>query len=210
MTEPSKAGPKRKRNKRAKRRKASSLPNGKAQLISDSALLIPNIGVEVHKRPIMHPPIPSPYAGADQPKIVYISTKTPFISAVKRVQKLLALIEQREMGKVSLIGGEGSDKEKLEALDAGAIRGGKQEEVLLKATGKAIKNATDLARYFQAKEDLQVQLRTGTVPVVDDLIKVEKLGDGNPAEAQQMDEDIPDTRVRQLRMLEVAITKVRG
>ena len=158
----------------------------------------------------MHPPIPSPYAGADQPKIVYISTKTPFISAVKRVQKLLALIEEREMGKVSLIGGEGSDKEKLEALDASTICGGRQEEVLLKATGKAIKNATDLARYFQAKEDLQVQLRTGTVPVVDDLIKVEKLGDGNPAEAQQMDEDIPETRVRQLSMLEVAITKVRG
>lgn len=164
----------------------------------------------------MHPPIPSPYAGADQPKVVYISTRTPFISAVKRVQKLLALIEKREMGNASLVGGEGTDKEKLASLDVGAAaaaisgRSRKKEEVLLKATGKAIKNATDLARFFQAKDDLDVQLRTGTVPVVDDLVKVEKLDGGSTDEARQVDEDFPETRVRQLSMLEVAITKKRG
>lgn len=158
----------------------------------------------------MHPPIPSPYAGVDQPKIVYVSARTPFISAVKRVQKLLALIEKRDMGKVSLVAGESSDKGKLEALGVGTTCSGKQEEVLIKATGKAIKNATQLAKFFQAKEDINVQLRTGSVAVVDDLVKLESLDDGATNEAQQDDEDIPETRVRNLSMLEVAITQKRG
>ena len=158
----------------------------------------------------MHPPIPSPYAGVEQPKIVYVSARTPFISAVKRVQKLLALIEKRDMGKVSLVAGESSDKEKLEALGVGTTCSGKQEEVLIKATGKAIKNATQLAKFFQAKEDINVQLRTGSVAVVDDLVKLESLDDGATDEAQQDDEDIPATRVRNLSMLEIAITQKRG
>lgn len=157
----------------------------------------------------MHPPIPSPYAGASQPKVIYISARTPFISAVKRVQKLLVLIEKREMGKVDIISGEGTDKEKLEALGVGTSGNSKQEEILLKATGKAIKIATDLAHFFQAKEDFNVQLRNGRVSVVDDLVRVEKPGDESIDDTQPGGEKIPETRVRQLKMLEVAITKKR-
>ncbi|KAK0367044.1 hypothetical protein LTR91_013905 [Friedmanniomyces endolithicus] len=49
----------------------------------------------VTKRPLLRPAIPSPYAGANQPKVVYVSARTPFISAVKRVEKLLHLSDKR-------------------------------------------------------------------------------------------------------------------
>ncbi|KAK1055443.1 Sorting nexin-3 [Friedmanniomyces endolithicus] len=51
--------------------------------------------VTVTKRPLLRPAIPSPYAGANQPKVVYVSARTPFISAVKRVEKLLHLSDRR-------------------------------------------------------------------------------------------------------------------
>ena len=38
----------------------------------------------VTKRPLLRPVIASPYAGACQPKIIYVSAKTPFMSAIKR------------------------------------------------------------------------------------------------------------------------------
>ena len=53
------------------------------------------IAAKVTKRPLLHPAITSPYAGAIQPKVVYVSARTPFISAVKRVEKLLRLSDKR-------------------------------------------------------------------------------------------------------------------
>ncbi|KAK3069904.1 hypothetical protein LTR53_011391, partial [Teratosphaeriaceae sp. CCFEE 6253] len=50
---------------------------------------------KVTKRPLLHPAIASPYASASQPKVVYISARTPFLSAVKRVEKLLRLSDKR-------------------------------------------------------------------------------------------------------------------
>lgn len=49
----------------------------------------------IAKRPIPHAPIASPYAGPSAPKMVYVSRKSPFMSVVKRVQKLLAMTEKR-------------------------------------------------------------------------------------------------------------------
>lgn len=74
----------------------------------------------LHEGPILHPPILSLYAGADQPKIVYISAKTPFISAVKQVQKLISLAEKRLLGKFDLVTGTGTNWQKLKAIDVAA------------------------------------------------------------------------------------------
>ncbi|EMC98411.1 hypothetical protein BAUCODRAFT_425308 [Baudoinia panamericana UAMH 10762] len=57
------------------------------------AKLPPN--AKIHKRPLHHPAIPSPYTSSTQQKIVYVSARTPFISAVKRVDKLLRLADKR-------------------------------------------------------------------------------------------------------------------
>lgn len=57
--------------------------------------LMRSLDAKVEKRPLLRPAIPSPYAGSSQQKIVYISSKTPFLSAVKRVEKLLNLADKR-------------------------------------------------------------------------------------------------------------------
>ncbi|KAL8806636.1 MAG: hypothetical protein Q9200_004962, partial [Gallowayella weberi] len=106
--------------------------------------------------------------------IVYISTKTPFISAVKRVRKLLSLIDKRAVGKVDLGDGNG-DRERLRALGGAGIEGGKEpEEVILKATNRAIQKALGLGVFFQGQENVRVRLSTGTVGAVDDVVVEEK------------------------------------
>jgi ribonuclease P/MRP protein subunit POP7 len=69
---------------------------------------------------------------------------------------------------------------------------GEGEEVVLKATGKAIERLLRVAVYFQAQEDVQVRLRTGSVGAVDDV--VEK--DGG---------ETGESRVRRASVLEVGV-----
>lgn len=127
---------------------------------------------------MLHPPIPSPYSGAAQQKVVYISPRTPFISACKRVRKLLCHIDKRSTGKFDLVNGKGSDKQQLRALgEQSSIGKGKEpEEVVLKATGKAIEKALSLAIFFQGQKDCRVRIRTGSMGVVDDIVEAEELG----------------------------------
>ncbi|KAI9716122.1 MAG: hypothetical protein M1812_005550 [Candelaria pacifica] len=125
----------------------------------------------IQKRPMLRPPIASPYAGKQAQKVVYISSKTPFISAVKRTRKLLNQIDKRSMGKVSLLG-NGKDREKV--ARTGKVGEGEQEEVVLKATGKAIEKAMGLALFFQGQEDCKVRIRTGSVMVVDDIMEIRR------------------------------------
>ena len=180
--------------------------------------------MRIQKRPILHPAIPSPYAGANQPKVIYVSTNTPFISAVKRVRKLLSLIDKRSMGKVDLINGKGKDKQKLRAI---AKQEKKPEEVLLKATSRAIEKVLGLALFFQGQEDCRVRLRTGSVGVVDDIVEVERPGaegkidedpedgmdrDGKEGgvpldqEEEEEEQELPETQIRMTSMVEVGIS----
>ncbi|KAL9021370.1 MAG: hypothetical protein Q9180_008610 [Flavoplaca navasiana] len=124
----------------------------------------------ITKRPLLRPPIPSPYASSASPKIVYISAKTPFISAVKRVRKLLELIDKRTVGQVEL--GDGRKGEKtLRSLEEDSQASGKEpEEVILKATNRAIEKALGLGVFFQGQGDVRVRLRTGSVGAVDDIV----------------------------------------
>ncbi|KAL8647992.1 MAG: hypothetical protein Q9226_006197 [Calogaya cf. arnoldii] len=128
----------------------------------------------VTKRPLLRPPIPSPYASSTSPKIIYISAKTPFVSAVKRVRKLLDLIDKRAVGKVELGDGR-KGKEALRAIGEAKQASEKEpEEVILKATNRAIEKALGLGVFFQGQGDVRVRLRTGSVGAVDDIIVEEK------------------------------------
>lgn len=167
-----------------------------------------DIDARIQKRPILRPPIPSPYTGADQKKIVYVSTKTPFISAVKRVRKLLDEIDKRSMGKIDLVDGKGSDKQKLRKLGerTNASNGKEPEEVILKATNKAIQNVLGLALSFQGQDDCGVRLRTGTVSVIDDIVESEMPKEAQIVEGEEEEEEVPESRVRKTSFVEVAIT----
>ena len=156
----------------------------------------------------MRPPIPSPYTGADQKKVIYVSTKMPFISAVKRVRKLLGEIDKRSMGKVDLVDGKGSDKQKLRRLSerTNASTGKGSEEVVLKATSRAIEKVLGLALFFQGQDDCRVRLRTGTVAVVDDIVESAVAGKAETVEGEDEGEELPESRVRQASSVEVSIT----
>ena len=157
---------------------------------------------------MLRPPIPSPYTGADQQKVVYVSTKTPFISAVKRVRKLLEEITKRSMGKTDLINGKGSDRQKLRKLSENthATTGKKSEEVVLKATSRAIQNVLGLALFFQGQDDCRVRLRTGTVGVIDDIVESATPDETETLEGENDEEELPESRARKASFVEVAIT----
>lgn len=157
--------------------------------------LTDRIDAKVEKRPLLHPAIPSPYAGAAQQKVVYVSSKTPFLSAVKRVEKLLHLADKRLVQSATTnakneSGHRGKRKhgdrdellgiaEEVEGLKGGKRRkaglngaddAGKREEVVMKGTGKAIHRVLELALWFQQREEeYTVRLRTGSVGAIDDV-----------------------------------------
>lgn len=137
---------------------------------------------KVTKRPLLRPAIPSPHAGASHQKIVYISSSTPFMSAVKRVEKLLRLADKRAVqaattnakqqgphkGGKRKRGADGDENlgiaEEMERVkrdkrrQGGGMNGGEEtvdgvgEEVVLKGTGKAIHRVLELALWFQQRE----------------------------------------------------------
>ena len=161
----------------------------------------------------MHPPILSPYSDANEPKVIYVCRKSSFIGVVKRVEKLFLRIHKKKMARTDLIEGKGTKKQKLEAL-AGATAAAAtvkdeilEEGVLLKATNMAIEKALSIALFLKERGDLLVQLKTGTVAVVDDIIHEGASEDAIIGIAKTEDEEEkPDTRVRYLSVLEVAIT----
>ncbi|PGH29143.1 ribonuclease P/MRP protein subunit POP7 [[Emmonsia] crescens] len=127
----------------------------------------------IQKRPIPHPPSASPYAGAKVPKVVYVSTNTPFMSAAKRVQKLLKQAERRATSRVDL-SKKISEKQKLAKLTE-STEELKKEEVFIKATGRAIEKAMSIGKWFEAKEEYAIRVNTGSVMVVDDIVEDERL-----------------------------------
>ena len=126
------------------------------------------------------------------------------MSVVKRVRKLLDLADQRALGKISL-DNKFSEKELLRALESEQERRRRKEgeEVLLKATGKAIDKTLGLALFFSSQDDLAVRIGTGTVSVVDDV--VEKDGAGEDAMDVDDQEEVPEIQIRRTSMLEVGI-----
>ncbi|KAF7588943.1 hypothetical protein BBP40_004984 [Aspergillus hancockii] len=128
----------------------------------------------VQKRPIPHAAIASPYAGATVPKTVYISTSTPFMSAVKRVQKFLLQAEKRATASVNLSSSAKRDQQKLAQIARGQEQL-RKEEVFVKATGRAMEKALSVGRWFEEKGgEYRVRVETGSVLVVDDVVEDEE------------------------------------
>lgn len=150
----------------------------------------------IRRRPLQHAPIADARSGAKNPKVVYVSRRTPVIAAIKRVKKMLAAMEKRalvEVGGASLGAGDVGRKVAL-ANDRIAQR---REEVLVKASGRAMEQALRVGEWFrnQEKEFLcHVEVRPGSVSVVDDIVEVEgdeagvQAGGGDGAEVQEEEE----------------------
>ncbi|GAB7346004.1 hypothetical protein MBLNU457_4778t1 [Dothideomycetes sp. NU457] len=198
----------------------------------------------VQKRPLLRPSIPSKYAGPSSQKVVYISTKTPFMSAVKRVQKLLQQADKRNTQAVAAQvkqsrrkqgrGGKGKGDETEEvAARLAEGKGGEaeaREVVLVKGTGRAVAKALEVGLWFQQRDEYGVQVRTGSVGAVDDIVEKDGaeepvLGNGDDDmdldastvtgdNGQQHDDDkeeeeIPETRIRYTSVVEIGVSLIR-
>ena len=126
--------------------------------------------------------------------MIYITAKTPFLSAVKRAEKLLKLSDKRAVqsattqagkqrqsqyrGKNRRKSGSATDEagdEILAIAETLERQKGGGEEVLLKGTGKAVQKVLELGLWFQEKGDVYVvKLKTGSVGAIDDIAVVEE------------------------------------
>lgn len=144
----------------------------------------------MRRRPINHGPIADIHAGAHVPKCVYVSRQTPVMAAVKRVKKILREIERRAVQGALGAGGGGkrkgarpmgrevSGKELAQGIGkVNELLRREREEVLVKASGRAMEQALRVAEWFRSKEKdvlCDVVVRTGNVSVVDDIVEVDK------------------------------------
>lgn len=153
----------------------------------------------ISKRPINHGPIASRFAGATVPKVVYVSRKTPVISAVKRVKQFLREVEKRTMQSLGVDGilnraGNSKHGDNELQIKLGQVSDKLQrdkEEVLVKASGRAIEQALRIAEWFRNREDemlCQVEVRTGSVSVIDDIVELEPAEDIGDVEGDDEEE----------------------
>ncbi|CAI6335934.1 unnamed protein product [Periconia digitata] len=200
--------------------------------------------VSIKKRPIRHPAPPSPFSSASNPKTLYITHSTPFIPTLKRVRRLLTEITKRHKQSESsqkhsrfrqrhsnpaptrsgLLEANGrlrpADVEKEIAEGSTGGRGGVpaiavgEEEVFLKATGRAIERALQIGVHFQGEDDCRVRIEMGSVKAIDDIQRPRnEKRTGNDEEEQVVekkkqtvkDEDIPETRIRTLSSVTVIV-----
>jgi ribonuclease P/MRP protein subunit POP7 len=149
---------------------------------------------KLSKRPLHHPPIPSPFSAS--PKHVYITHRTPFISAVKRIRKLLAHIDarhsQRIVSQTKAVRGDRILAAARALENRSADAGADAEVIIVKGAGRAIPKVLSLAAWFGEKgeERGRVELHTKSVSAIDDIL----------------DEDgDEETRVRGVSVLELHI-----
>ncbi|KUJ13677.1 uncharacterized protein LY89DRAFT_145134 [Mollisia scopiformis] len=152
---------------------------------------------KIQKRPLLHAPITAPRRGASSQKVVYISARSSFIAIVKRVRKFLSDVENRAAGPLSISGG---DKKLLRGIEAGVRNKSntRYEEVVMKATGKAIEKLLRLAIWWQEQNGIVVRIRTGSVGAVDDVVDK-----GTDGEGQEL---VEESRVRRTSCLEVGVS----
>lgn len=186
------------------------------------SLVLTKADVKIEKRALLHGAIASPYAGKTHPKVVYVSSKTPFMSAFKHVKQLLKHVEKRD-----------TQSELLQAKKNGrrggfagskAARDRETEPVFIKATGRAIEKALQLALFLQQQQDLEVKIRTSTSGAIDDLVYSPKIdADGADADEFAMDvsvdaemgvtlpgghnelEKLPESRLRHTSVIDIEV-----
>ena len=86
------------------------------------------------------------------------------------MRKLLSHIESRAAGPIAL--SARNERDILRQIQDGVSGKGKgrEEEVIMKATGRAIEKLLGLVMHFQGQDDVKVVVRTGSVGAVDDIV----------------------------------------
>jgi ribonuclease P/MRP protein subunit POP7 len=161
---------------------------------------------KIQKRPLLHPAIASARTSSQTQKIIYVSSTSPFISTIKRIRKYLTQIEARASASHPISLSRNSAAQVLKDIEAGIVngkskgdgkggeKGVRDEEVIVKATGKAIERCLQVGLWALQQEDLRVEVRTGSVGAVDDVVE---RGEKEGGEVE--------SRVRRVSCLEVRV-----
>lgn len=163
---------------------------------------------------------------------------------MKRVQKLLQQADKRNTQAVAAQvkqsrrkqgrGGKAKGDETEEvAARLAESKGGEaeaREVVLVKGTGKAIAKALEVGLWFQQRDEYGVQVRTGSVGAVDDIVERDGFGEtigrdeednmdldadtgaeqgGQKPDDDQEEEEIPETRIRYTSVVEIGVSLIR-
>lgn len=133
--------------------------------------------------------------------VIYISSGTPFMSAVKRVRKHL----DKSLRDTGAAPKNASLHSRVEALKRRVGSGSKSAGedgspapvvVTVLGTGKAVQKTLSLASWFEQENDCHVSVRTKTLGAVDDVV----------AGLDSVEDGFEDqSRVRKLSGLEVTI-----
>jgi ribonuclease P/MRP protein subunit POP7 len=141
------------------------------------------------------------------------------------VKKYLDEIESRASGPGGNSIGRKSEQEVLRGIEdslsgkgnSGKEKGARDEEVLVKGTGKAIEKVLRIACYWLGQEGVKVVVRTGSVGAVDDVVETERKGKkilekDEPEDAmegvvceEEGDNVVEESRIRRVSYVEVAI-----
>lgn len=176
-------------------------------------------GSKISKRPVMKRQPP----GSASTRIIYISSSTPFMSAVKRVRKKLdaslraatapdtkaaprnASLQWRIEGLRQDVARAEQQRTSADGTGDGEGGGGvgvgegRVQPVLVMGTGRAVEKVLGLAGWFGQEGDCVVGIRTRTVGTVDDVVVA-----GGGEEGDEGDEE-DGSRVRKMSCLEVSI-----
>ncbi|KAM4065598.1 rpp20 subunit of nuclear RNase MRP and P domain-containing protein [Hirsutella rhossiliensis] len=165
-------------------------PSASAKAATRAASKLPPIpnGAKIQKRPLIRRQLPS----SSKTPVIYVSSSTPFMSAVKRVQKHLDKSLRNATAAAPKNASLHSRVEALRRRGADADSGTSATAVTVMGTGKAVQKTLSLASWFEQKADCAVEIKTATVGTVDDVLVEGLEGDD-------------ESRVRRLSCLEVVV-----
>ncbi|KAJ4266483.1 hypothetical protein NW762_004470 [Fusarium torreyae] len=163
----------------------ASIDATKANKVPGTLTKLPPIpkGARIEKRPLTRRQPPA----SSKSRIIYVSSKTPFMAVVKRVRKQL----DASLKTTNAAPKHASVHSRIEALKRTGGGDVDSAVVTVTGTGRAIEKTLAVASWYEQEGDCEVEVTTGTVGTVDDVV----------ADGEEEDE----SRLRKLSCLEVRI-----
>lgn len=143
------------------------------------------------KKLIKHAPL-RPYVHTELDTTVYVKSTTPFMSAVKRIEKMLYKFEEIPNKRGELVRrGNASGKCKF---------------ITVRGMGKSIDKVVNLGLHFKYEEKCTVDIFTKSVGVLDEFVKNEEEMEPTKEEKEkEVEEDESVLRKRNVGAIEVRI-----
>ncbi|KAI6785367.1 uncharacterized protein J7T54_007009 [Emericellopsis cladophorae] len=169
-------------------------PNAKSAT-HDKLPCIPE-GYRVRKRPLTRSQPPS----SANARIIYMSTRTPFMATITRIRKTLLHSPSQARSAPK----NASLESRIAYLEKNVDEGQEQRSVTVVGTGRAIEKVVGVAGWFDDEPQFGVEMRTKSIGAVDDIVPGPDENDDNDDNDGGIEEE--SSRVRRVSALEVTIT----